>query len=558
MRRVDGAVFLAAVGAPLLAAALMGAALTSGGALIPGDATADIWGHSWGYWWVAEGLKSGVFPLHGAPVNHPDGQSWWVIDLPVAVLLSPVSLALDAGAAFVASHLLRIGLAAAGVAWWLRRHAVSGRIALFTALMATVGPYTRGVLHSGIPEALGVLAVPWFAGLLAQGLGAKDEAPRLDRLVYSGLVGALLVLDGAYAAIAAGVAGVVVLAAARPSVGRFLRGSAVAVTVGLVGLLQQRGLSSIGHRAISHTLEYSSFDPGWQVAALGGADLLNFVLPSWAQGEPPPLVHHRHVAYLGVPLLLAAAWAGWRHRVARILLLAGLLAAFVALGSHLRVAGHAVLTLPGSVLTGFGAANVYRVAGFASIALLAAVAVGLSGRARVLALGFVALDQTLAFPVVIPSTATPATEVDTWLAEGTGAVLDLPLDRDGRGFPGPFPQVTFFHQTRHGRPIASGFHRVKSEVWQLATVKAVQATVGSGWSTPVGRPAPSGPRKLTRRAWEADLDRMRSLGFTALSYDGSNVENTQQADVRAWLARGLGEPVVDDGVRAAWSLEAID
>ena len=43
-----------------------------------GAGTADIWGHTWGYWWAWESLSSGSFPFAHAPLRHPDGQAWWV------------------------------------------------------------------------------------------------------------------------------------------------------------------------------------------------------------------------------------------------------------------------------------------------------------------------------------------------------------------------------------------------------------------------------------------------------------------------------------------------
>ena len=470
------------------------------------------------------------------------------------MLLGPLTLATGAETAYLASLLLRLALAAAGVVWWLRQHGVADRVAVTAGLLVATGPYARGVLHSGVPEALSVLTVPWFAGLLAQGLGSAERAPRLGRLAGAAAFGIWLVLDGMYGAAAGALAGAAVLFSGPMTAGRAGRGVIVAAAVGLAAWAQQRGLDALGHGAFAAAFVPKSFDAGWHTAGLGGADLLNFVLPTWAMPESGAGVRHRHVAYLGIPLLLAAGLAA-KHPVGRGLVALGLVTAGFALGSRLGVGGEKLLPLPGAVLTASGGVHVYRLAGLAGAALVGAVAVGLAGRVRMVALVLVALDQSLAFPLTIPSTPTPTTVVDAWLAEGEGAVLDLPLDREGGGNPGPWPQRTFFDQTRHGRPIASGFHQVRSSVWELRVVRHTQAAVGAGWSMAAAGQIPPSPPSLRAVTWDRERDELLAQGFTALSLDLSAVRDVQRAELRAWFVGGLGEPTIDDGARVVWSLE---
>ena len=107
---------LAGLLAPVVLLGLTGKASVWWGRTLIGAGTADTWGHAWGYWWAARALENGQVPYMRAPVNFPQAQTWWIIDLPVAALLTPITAVLGAGAAYNLAFALHAAVGAAAIA----------------------------------------------------------------------------------------------------------------------------------------------------------------------------------------------------------------------------------------------------------------------------------------------------------------------------------------------------------------------------------------------------------------------------------------------------------
>ncbi len=103
------------------------------GAELLGAGTADLWGHALGYGQVARQVARGLAPGLDLPLRWPEGQRWWIIDLPVAVAVAPLTAGLGPMAATnaaLAGHLV-LGLrpwppACGGAAWARWRRWVPG------------------------------------------------------------------------------------------------------------------------------------------------------------------------------------------------------------------------------------------------------------------------------------------------------------------------------------------------------------------------------------------------------------------------------------------------
>ena len=512
-----------------------------------GVGTSDIWGHAWAYQRMADDPG-----LWSAASAWPQGQSWWVIDAPVALLLIPVTLLASAAVAYNVAFLLHVGVGAAVLAAWLHGR-VPPAVAVFSGVLVTWSPFVRGAFVSGLPEALGVLLVPAFAWALWEGVRGSGKA-----LALSGVLGALVVLDGAYGALWVAIAGPVVVLSAGVSWRHLARGLAAAVpAVGAVALVD----------AALNLTEHPAFVAQHDVDAvrLVGTDLVDFVVAS-------DVVHasgHRHVVTVGVVAVALALGAAWRRRSAWPLLVVAALAAVLGLGQALQVAGvETGLPLPGALLSGTGAANLYRVAGLVPVALVGVVALA-SGRRIAWAAGLVAiaLEWTLAcgLPIQTPTIDNPAGPVERWLAEAPdpGAVLDLPFDREGTSNPGATAQRTFFLSTVHGRSIASGLYTPAPLERGPGPFRRVTGFVKRGWSDlrpPPGDVVPlelgSAPRlpDLTERDIAGIEDALQRQGFQYVWLDLELVAPSGRDELDAWVTAWLGPPHVEDGLRRAWRL----
>ena len=525
-----------------------------------GAGTADLWGHAWGYGWVARSLAEGTFPYAEAPLSFPEGQPWWVVDLPVAVVLSPLTWLGGPALAWHGSLALRLGLAAASLGWFLRRRGLSPAVAAAGALVLTWGPVPRGLVLSCVPESLSILLAPAFGQLVLDGLRGSRRAA-----LGAALGGALLVLDGGYTGLAAAGCGGIAAGVALREAGSLRGGLLRALGAALVGapaaiatLVQRHLVAATGHRALSRSPMEITVTEDWPAVIPGSSDLLVAVAHAWMLPEVREEVVHRHVAYLGLPLLLGALLVAIRGRGSRSFLALGLLAGLISLGGRLSVGGEVLAQLPGAVLAALGGGNTYRLAALAAVALVTALLLGLPARWRLPVLGLVFLDGLFAAPPSPGTVARPEGAVEEALAGGTGGVLDLPLDRDGQGRTGPHPQRAFYLQAVHGRPVASSLHRDNEAVRALRTVKLLEASVGSAILTDGRAKVGLRLRAHNDRAKARDLEALWRLGFRDLSYDGERVPDSAEPEVRAFLLGWLGEPYVQEGARMAWRIPAPD
>ena len=172
------------------------------GEFLLGTGTADTWGHAWGYGWAADALSSGRLPFYGAPVDHPGDQRWWIIDFPVAVFLTPWTALFGSGASYNLAMVLHLGVGAGALAALCRRRGGTAAISVAVGVLAAHSPFVRGVITSGIPEALGVLVAP----LLVLWLDDALRTGRWRSLVGAVITACILVLDGVYGALAGALA----------------------------------------------------------------------------------------------------------------------------------------------------------------------------------------------------------------------------------------------------------------------------------------------------------------------------------------------------------------
>jgi hypothetical protein len=532
------------------------------GAVLPSAGTADTWGHAWGYWWVEDALLHGRFPLHQAPLLAPKGQSWWVVDFPVAVLLAPVTWALGAGAALGLSFALHVATGAAGSAWWLVRRGVAPWLAVAGAVLVATSPFVRGAIWSGIPEALAVLLIPSFAVLLEDGAARGGR-----RWAAAAVLAAWLCFDGFYGALPAALVGLAVSIARLQAVGRAAlpRLFVVALVGGVAAVGQIALVRASDHPVLSRPTTMLPPPTGtddWVVQALGGADLLNFIGPAPLLPSVPPEGLHQHIVYVGLPLLALALWACRRSATARVAMVVAFVCGLLSLGASLRVGGRLVWenALPGAWLLATGAKNLYRLAGVLPLLLLAAVLPRWTGRSAVALVAVVALDWLLLspLPVRLATVANPVGAVEAWLRDQRepGAVFDVPVDRDGMHWPGAWPQRSFYLQSAHQRPIASGLYErpplatsapVLRDLERAVRVAGTQQLAGEGGGQVVLPAVQAADGAAARQA-------LIGAGFRFVSLDLEQLPVALRPAAVQHLGSWLGPPAVVDGARLAWRL----
>ena len=568
---------------PLVAAALavlsvVGVALAPGvftGTELLGAGTADTWGHAWGYGWTADALVAGRLPFFDAPVDHPGSQRWWVIDLPVALMVLPVTILGGSGLAYNLAMLGHVGVGAGAVAALARQRGAEPVVALAAGVMVAHSPFVRGVVASGVPEALGVLMVPLLVLWLDRGLRTGAVRP----LAAAALLSVVLVLDGVYGALAGALAGasavVAAVVAGRDRVRVLLRAGGVALPAGLAVWGLRQALHASEHPALfAGKVRTVLMGDAWILQPLGGSDLSAWALPAAILPHLVPESPHRHIVYVGLVLPVAMAWAAWRSPRVRRPVVVALVGGVLALGPALFFWGEPVTgaVLPGTWLWAAGATNLYRLAGLVPVMGLVAVAVGMStrlgGRYACGLLAVVGIEWTLGAPVslAVPTVDDPAGAVETWLAddEVDGAVLDLPFDREGSRARGPAPQQTFYLASVHGRPVASGLYKAATMETRNPALGAFSRSVRVGWRMtmlPSGRPPPKSavklPAPLKGRAGADLTAHLVQEGFSHVTLDLAQLVERQRPSARVWLEAWLGSPHVasEDGLRMGWRLD---
>jgi hypothetical protein len=513
-----------------------------------GNGTADIWGHAAGYGWVASALAHGGSPW-APPINHPVGQPWAVVDLPLAALLTPVTLTAGPLAAWHLGLIAIIALGSAGVAAWVGERG-DRAAAVLAGLAWAVSPFVRGVVASGVSEALILGLLPWLA-----------VAVKAERRWIAAAIAALVAWTGPYSSLDLLLWLMVIAVDASARRSGVVRALAPAVCGACVGGVLL-GVSAIGHPSFHADLD-GPVNPGamWAWASRGGADLANVFAPWLVLPPAEPTVLHRHVAWVGVvaaTLMVASVRRAPGERRWWAALVVG--AVVLSLGPELRVWGARTgVPLPGALLGPLLGQNPWRHAGLA--ALIVPMLVGVADRRW---LAVVMLEGLLApAPWWPPSTPDPVGPVERALATGEGAVLDLPLDREGRLPKGIAPQRAFVLGVAHGRPIASALYVAPAVLDNPAVARLDEqfraALVhDAGWRRPRAPGAPP-PRRneepfpgfLLPSSARADLARR---GFTAVTLAADVVPPSARPAFERALCDWLGEPERRTPDRWLWRL----
>lgn len=557
---------LAGLLAPLLALVSTGQPAVVTGRWLISSGTADTWGHTWGYAWAMRSLRHGTFPFSKAPVAWPEGQPWWIIDLPVALGLAPITALAGPSVTYNLAMLLHIGLGAWGCTALLQARGAPAGLAAGAGVLACLSPFVRGALASGVPEALSVLLVPLLMHWLDRGLAGERRA-----LAQAAVLAPLLVLDGAYGALTGALGGAAVLVGQLHQAERrsavTLRSLVVALPAALAAGGLRVALQLTEHPVVERAARrMTDIGPHWALQPLGGADLSSLVLPAAALPLTRPDTGHRHIVYVGLVLTAATLWS-LRHRASRPLALLAVAAAVLCLGPVFHIYGSSTsLALPGAVLFEAGATNLYRLAGLVPVAGLGALVLALPGRPRLAAalLVLVGLEWATGAPLPLKTQTVrnPAGPVERWLRgqERRGGVVDLPFDREGTAARGPAPQRTFHLQAHHGRPIASGLYRTAPLHTAHPALGALDRSLAAGWklmAAPGGtarRTTPALPEAPQGQTGEALLSSLAQARMRFLTLDLGQVVPEQRDAARAWLEAWLGPPEVEHGPRLGWAL----
>jgi hypothetical protein len=492
--------------------------------------------HLWG-WWLAWQSRQ---PFGGATtlLAWPAGTSLTLIDPWNALLWAPLGWWSPA-AGYQAVVVFMVALS--GLAGWsLARETGATPGGQVLGVAAGVSAATLlGAVVDGVTEGLGSGLVGLHFGALL--LLRRGTTP--GRLVW---VGASLV-----AAVHAGPYNAVWLALGDVALGLvLLRHTRLHVVVGaLAGLLCLPFLWAVAQRPAGDVGSVSqltdalpSFTGAWRGAWLGGADLLDLVVPAPLTG---PVAAEPATAYLGVVLVTLALRGAWVSR-RPLLLLPPLAFALLALGPWVAIAGDAV-RFGGGVLPGpawlleqlgplQGMTRWYRAGGVAVLLLVPAAVQLLRGRWALVAALLVMLDARLLSPLPwqLPRTEMPGV---TAMAGLEGALLHLP-PHHGLHEPDHIAGELLLWQVRGGQPGNGVLHagdigRVETPELRLVRRLALGQPVG-------------------RTALHDALEVLRGQGFTWLVVWKERVELRG----RPTLELALGPPRAEDSRVVVWGLEA--
>ncbi len=205
----------AAIATFLLATLITWPTLIAPTSAVLGHPGNDVWNHIWGYWWVAEELGHGRFPLATSLMHFPDTSKLFFIDTFGALITLPIQWALGPVAAINAIMFLCFW-AAGFAAWLLGRHVlttlrgpgpVTDRLAFLVAIAYAASPHLIAQAYNGITETLFAAGLP-FTTLAVLRL---YERPTVRRGLVAGLTGAVSVMANQYFGLFAIIGAVVLL-----------------------------------------------------------------------------------------------------------------------------------------------------------------------------------------------------------------------------------------------------------------------------------------------------------------------------------------------------------
>jgi dolichyl-phosphate beta-glucosyltransferase len=345
----------------------------------------------WSFAWFLHALETWQNPFVSHAIYAPDGVNLvWITSVPgLGILFTPITALFGPGVAYNFASILAPALSAF-TAYLLCRHVtrslwaslVGGYLFGFSSYMLG---QLQGHLHMVAAFLLPLMALAVVRYLRTE-IGSRGLAWRLG--VLFGLqfwLSTEMLASAALALVVGLVLAYALVPATRERLRRAWRPLVEAAGVGIVMAAPLVLYAVKGFRSESIN------DPH-----LFDADVVNFVVPTkfvWAGGSTFEHVSNgfrggiaESGAYLGIPTLVILAWyalSARRSRVARFLVAAILLAAFVALGTGLAVKGRIEAWLPWRLLASqplFD--NILPTRFSAYMALGAAVAVALWTAAR--------------------------------------------------------------------------------------------------------------------------------------------------------------------------------
>lgn len=473
-----------ALGSALLSLVVLGPNVPWFGTHLLGYADSDAPKHLWGQWVVREAVLAGEGISNQLTMaNHPDGGRFVILDTGVALLSLPLAWVVSPFTAYDLTVLVQLSLV--GLCTFLAARALTGSepgAFVAAAVVVVSAPLVATGLVSGVAETQSLWPLPL---LLLASLRTLQQPDSLRwPLAASGLLMLQAFLCWSYAAHAELLLPVLLLLSlagggraglvpGRRLDRRLLRqGLAFLVPLAVpIGLLWWRVSDSVNAADATYSRGVSLF-PGAHSAErlehVTGASLWGLVRP----GEDALRVLDHSVDYLvksdylGIVVVLAAAWAAWRSPRARRLLGGALVVGILALGPRLDLVDggaslpnlaylaawqvvplfhetahtHGRLLVTTSLLLGFVLA--------AGVASLPAARQSLAG---IVLGGLVLADGLFVSPAPWPVPHAPVAPDSSslYLAGEEGGILELPFGTDG----GRFRSRLFREQIWHGRPL---------------------------------------------------------------------------------------------------------
>jgi hypothetical protein len=420
--------------------------------VVPGGLRTDVFNSLWGYWFVADGLFEGHFPLRTTLLAWPDGGRLLVADPLNGALAAPLTL--WRGPVLAYSVTVLVHLALAGLFADATGRALGGRgWVAGVAFMAS--PIVLSHLQNGSSEAAAVAWLPLatlaVARLVDPHVVGRALAPRIA-LAGLALAGAALG-SGWYAGLGA------FLFAGGFALGGHARRVAPAIGVGALLLLPFAVVYHQMAAASDGLVDIKTPEVLFRLRrTVGAADPLSFVMPGDFRSPDFARLEQNasdlvHTTYLGGMLVLLALWKGRSRALWLGVVASGVLAlgpVLVSGGGALHWHGRA-FPLPYALLEGLP--------GFASLSLLYRIAtlvpLGL-GLLADRAPGWLAplvLVETLALS---PARGLPALTT----VERPAPLLALAVEEEGAliSLPASFARTRLYEQTLHGHPLAASLN----------------------------------------------------------------------------------------------------
>lgn len=450
----------------------------------------------WNLWWFRHAIVDlGRSPFHCPLLFHPHGANLWFHTLAplhglVALPLQPLLGLAAAQNVLIILNLVASAVAASALA---RAFGVSPAGARVSGAVFAFAPVAFAHLAVGHFE---LLSTFWFPLELLLFLRMCTTSRWTTALALGLLVGA-----SPWSSPYAFVFGVELLLVAAAFRWRALLGPRVA---GALVLAAAVAAVCVAPMAIRFVAEAPATAPANRDFAWLSLDPGHFLVPSFVHPWLGPLLQgvqsrlqpgrlalpQEHTAYLGFAVVALAGLALRRPAAARpdrLLLAIGVVFGVLALGSELRLFGHATgLPLPAGLLDSVPILRLARAPGrYAWLVMLAAGTLAGAGfdtlrswRWRAVAVAAIAFEFA-ALPVPLLSARPAPVYARLAAAPGDFAVLELPLQvRDGQHLLGGVNAYQALGQTVHGHPILGGMvSRLPPETWQAAVSAPLVGTL---------------------------------------------------------------------------------